>query len=499
MDSEEKTDPALTPVIIGVGECNDRPPEGERGLDSAQLMASALVAAACDAGHGDWIGAIERLHVVPQISWRDIDVPASLAAQTGIPVERIVQAEEATGDSPTRLLDVAAEAIRRGELSVAAVTGGEALRNAARRTDRPPQPLFSGSARVATDLRRRYGLLVPADIYPLYENAWRAQQGQSLEQGQAESGAIWAAMSEVAATSQGAWLRTPRSAGEIVEATPANRLIAFPYTKLMVANSSVNQGAAVIVCSLAHARAAGVPDDRLVYVGAGAAAHEPDEALARAAFVTPPGMQVTLERVLPRNGLTIADVEHVELYSCFPCVPKMARAVLGWPEDRSVTVHGGLTFGGGPIANYMGHAIAAMVRKIREGARNGLLFGNGGYCSHNHAIVLRGSPVKERAGWSHDGDQAEADARRGSIPALTDVIEGELPVETYTVVYDREGEPKYGVVLSRSPSGERVIAQVPPEDARSLAWLTSGNAEPVGALGRNRRVGETLIWSAPTR
>jgi len=107
----------------------------------------------------------------------------------------------------------------------------------------------------------------------------------------------------------------------------------------------------------------------------------------------------------------------------------------------------------------MGHAIAAMVRKIREGARNGLLFGNGGYCSHNHAIVLSRSPVDERTGWSHDGDQAEADARRGSIPALSDMIEGELPVETYTVVYDREGErclrPKCGGIIRRRTQGGR--------------------------------------------
>lgn len=66
-----------------------------------------------------------------------------------------------------------------------------------------------------------------------------------------------------------------------------NRPIAFPYTKFMVANSSVNQGAAYIVTSLKTARKAGVPEGRLVYVWGGAAAHDREDPLARASWGTP--------------------------------------------------------------------------------------------------------------------------------------------------------------------------------------------------------------------
>src|SRR3546814_15414103 len=77
-------------------------------------------------------------------------------------------------------------------------------------------------------------------------------------------------------------------------------------------------------------------------------------------------METSITRTLELNGMTVEDFDAVELYRCFPCVPKMARRILGWPWDRPATVFGGLTFGGGPIANYMSHAIVSMVEQLRR-------------------------------------------------------------------------------------------------------------------------------------
>ncbi len=488
-------DPKRVPVVIGVGEVNDRPAPGQAGMDPVELMAAALRAADEDAG-GGFIARCDRLFVVPQISFRDLDVPTLLSSRLGVAPDRVRQAAQASGDTPIHHLNDAANAIGAGEAQVCLVTGGEALRTAAQRaaavgdTGGP----FKGSKQSASDLRRRYGMINPSEIYPLFENGTRAAWGQSLAQAQAETGEIWSRMSQVAETSDGAWLRKARTPAEITEATADNRPIAFPYTKLMVANASVNQGAAFIVTSLAVARAAGVPEDRLVYVGLGAAAHEADDPLARAAWNIPPGMRVSLEQAMALNGLTVADLDHVEFYSCFPCVPKMARRVIGWPLDRPVTVHGGLTFGGGPIANYMSHAVAGMVRKLRGGSRNGLLFANGGHCTHNHTIVLTRTPPTE-VQFPQDYDfQAQADAARGAIPPLSDEIEGPCTLETYTVAYDRSGAPAYGVVFSRTADGKRTVARVAPEDEATMAFLTDGAREPVGSPGGTLRQGDTLHW-----
>lgn len=479
------------PVIIGVGEVNDRPENPDDGLDSAGLMAEALRKADADAG-GGWIEACDLLHVVPQISW-DLDIPALLQAQTGIALDRIVEAPIPSGDSPVRLLNDAANAIGDGSARVVAITGGEALRTAARRN--AGATIFTKSLELATELRRKYGLINPGEIYPLYENAMRPAFGQGLAEGQAESALIWSKMSQVAESAEGAWLKKPLAPDEIAEASASNRPIAFPYSKLMVANSSVNQGAAVIVTSLAEARTRGIPEDRLVYIGAGAAAHESDEPLDRAAWTSTPSMPVSIGKALELNELGGEDLDHVELYSCFPCVPKLARRILGWPADKPVTVHGGLTFGGGPVANYMTHAIAAMVRLLREKGEFGFLFANGGHCSHNHSIVLMRDAPQENPFPQDYHYQHEADAARRPIPSLTDAYEGKAPLETYTIIYNRGGEPDYGVALSRNRLGERIVARVQPEDARSIAFLTDGKAEPVGHEGMHRRVDDMLVWS----
>ena len=284
------------------------------------------------------------------------------------------------------------------------------------------------------------------------------------------------------------------SATEVIAPSDNNRLIAFPYTKLQVANSSVNQGAGFIVTSLAEARRRGIADDRLVYVGYGAAAHESGNFLARDRYDASPSLATSIERTMELNAVATDDLAHVELYSCFPCVPKMARRVLDWPLDKPATVFGGLTFGGGPIGNYMSHAVVAMVEKLRGTGDKGLLFANGGYATHNHTILLSGAPTG--AAFPQDFDyQAEADERRDDVPPLDKDYVGSAVIESYTVHYGRDGAPKSGVVVVRTPDGARSLASVPADDAETIAFLTDGKREPVGVSGRIVRKGENLaIW-----
>lgn len=479
-------DPERVPVIVGVGQVNDRPERAEEGHDPVSLMAEALRRADADAG-GKWLMDCHSLTVVNQIGWPELNpLDGVLARALGMTPAHRAQTATPSGDSPIRLLHEAANRIGRGKARICAVVGGEALRTAAvcrARTDGgKPDAMREAAHRVRQGYAQSHGLVLPADVYPLYENACRAAWGQTLAEGQAESGAIWSRMSRAAAQSEGAWLREPLLAQDIVTPSEFNRAIAFPYTKLQVANSSVNQGAGFLVSSLAEARRRGLPENSLVHIGHGAAAHEAEHFLARDRFDYSPSLAVSIERTLSLGGVGAADLAHVELYSCFPCIPKMARRVLGWPLDRPASVFGGLTFGGGPIGNYMSHAVAAMVAKLRGTADKGLLYANGGYATHNHAILLSGAPTG--AVFPQDFDfQAEADARRGPIPPLDEGYEGAATIETYTVHYDRDGSPRSGAIVARTPEGARTLALVPASDAGMLAMLTSGAAEPVGVAG----------------
>ncbi len=483
-------DPARIPVIIGVGQVNDRPTDPAAGLDSLGLMQAALKEADRDAG-GGWIASLDSLALVDQISFRQLgDLSAPLAEALGITPRLCYKTPYASGDSPIRLLNEAAQRIAAGEIAVAAVVGGEALRTAAQRAAQAAGGSASdhnimrqGANRAPPSLRQRYGLLAPVDVYPLYENAGRTAYGQTLAEAQAESGEIWSLFSEVASHNPGAWIRKAVTADEIVRPSADNRPIAFPYNKLMVANSSVNQGAGFILTSLAEAGAAGVDESRLVYVGAGAAAHEPNDVLARDRYDRSPSMAVSIERALSLNGLTTADIDMVELYSCFPCVPKMARRILDWPLERPATVFGGLTFGGGPIGNYMSHGVVSMVLALRERGRTGLLFANGGICTTNHTIALRRTPFAPETVLQAFDVQADADARREPAPPLDEDYVGPGAIETYTVFYERDGQPRFGTIVGRGPDGQRFLAKVPAWDEAGIALLTDGQVEPVGSRG----------------
>jgi acetyl-CoA C-acetyltransferase len=480
------------PVIVGVGQLNDRPDDDAQALDTLALMTAALHLADRDAG-GGFVRQVGSLGIVEQMSWPTAAWPGPhkitphLLAALGIAPGHVVLTDEPSGDSPLRLLNDAANLIGSGEVQVAAVVGGEALRTAARRAatqGAPKQDLIRQvMEQRAGPLKKQYGLLTATDVYPLYENACRAAWGQSLAEAQAETAAIWSGLSAAATDNPDAWIRRRHEPVELLAASEHNRPISFPYSKLMVANSSVNQGAAVIVASLAKAREMGVPDERLVYIGPGASAHEPEDFLARERYDGSPSMAVSLQRAMALNGLAAGDLDLVELYSCFPCVPKMARRILPWPLERRHSVYGGLTFGGGPIANCMTHAVATMTQKLRQAGRHGLIFANGGYATHNHTLVLTREPVPAGSFPQRHDHQNEADALRGPVPPLIEGYTGQAVVETYMVPYDRAGQPRFATVIARTPGGERFVCRVPPADGATLAALTSGEREPVGRTG----------------
>jgi acetyl-CoA C-acetyltransferase len=490
------------PVIVGVGQVNDRDETDKPslGLDSLGLMEAALRAADRDAG-GGWLSRLDSLAVVDQISCPELgDVSAPLADRLGANPRICHKTPYSSGDSPLLLLNEAANRIGAGEISVAAVVGGEALRTAARRATAQgadassPNAVRAVAMRRAPNYRQRYGLTAPVDVYPLYENACRAAYGQTLAQAQTESADIWSRFSAVAADNPGAWLRRFVSADEIKTVSAANRPIAFPYCKLMVANSSVNQGAGFLVTSLAAARAHGIGEERLIFVGRGAAAKESADFLARASYAQSPSMAVSLRRALELNELDRVDLDHVELYSCFPCVPKMARRIIGWPIEKPATVFGGLTFGGGPIGNYMSHAVVSMVSTLRQGGRHGLLFANGGLATNNHSIVLSRAPPAPHS-FPQDFDfQAEADAIRGPVPPLQEDYCGSAAIETYTVLYHRDGSPGPAAIVGRAAGGSRFLAKIPAADSAAIQWLTSGTREPVGATGTAFKGADGDTW-----
>jgi acetyl-CoA C-acetyltransferase len=482
------------PVIVGVGEISDHPRDLTAGLEPLSLMVAALTRAEQDCG-AKLLHAIDSLDVVNFLSWRYHDPERQLAARLGI-APRHANYGPVGGESPIRYLHEAAQRIARGECSVAAVCGAEA-QSTATKAERAGVALpWTPFAHDVAEPKRgaafqkpiavKLGVFRPVTVYPLYEAAASAHWGQTPRQAMAESGQLWATYSAVAAQNPEAWLKRSFTPEQITQPSPDNRLIAWPYTKLMVANPMVNQGAAILLTSLAKARAAGIADDKMVHVRGGASAEEARDYLERDQFVESHAQNAVLKAATALvDGYGDRDArafDAIELYSCFPCVPKMARRTLGIGVDVEPTVTGGLTFFGAPLNDYMAHAACAMVRKLRGGAKSGLLYGQGGFVTKHHALVLsRQAPAHVLA--QDTSVQAEADRNRQTVPRFVTEAAGRGAVESFTVIHGRSGDAEHGVVMLRTADNARALARVPVRDGATLSHLTNMDRTPVGSVG----------------
>jgi acetyl-CoA C-acetyltransferase len=478
------------PVIVGVGEIVDRPKEIVEGLEPLALLAEALRRAEADSG-APLLTEIDSLDVVNFLSWRYRDPERQLAARLGIDPKHNHYGPVG-GESPIRFLHEAALRIARGECTVAAVCGAEA-QSTATKAERAgialpwtpfahdvPEP--KRNAAFQKPMAVKLGVFRPVSVYPFYEAATAAHWGQTPRQALAESGALWSAYSQVASHNPNSWLKRTFSPEEITTPGPDNRLIAWPYTKLMVANPMVNMGGAVLMTSLARARAAGVREERMVHVHGGASAEEPRDYLERDQFTESHAQNAVLEAAMDLVGDDGGAFDAIELYSCFPCVPKMARRTLGLDAGVQPTVTGGLTFFGAPLNTYMTHAACAMVRKLRSGAALGLLYGQGGFVTKHHALVLsRRAPPAPLA--QDTNVQGKADRRRGRVPAFVTEASGSGKVESFTAIYGRDNEIEHGVVMLRTFHDARALARVPSGDRATLAHLLNPDRSPVGSVG----------------
>ncbi|MBR0824295.1 acetyl-CoA acetyltransferase [Bradyrhizobium manausense] len=478
------------PVIVGIGEIVDRPKEITAGLEPLDLLEQALRRAEADAG-AKLLGEVQSLDVVNFLSWRYRDPEKLLAQRLGIAPAHCYYGPVG-GESPIRYLHEAAQRIARGECTVAAVVGAEAQSTATKAERAGAKLPWTPFAHDVEEPKRgaafqkplavKLGVFRPVTVYPFYESASSAYWGQTPREAMAESGTLWSRYSEAASQNPNAWLKRRFAPEEITTPRADNRLIAWPYNKLMVANPSVNMGGALLLTSLAKAHAAGIAEDKLVYPLGGASAEEPRDYLLRDQFYESHPQNAVLNAVMDLAGGDGKKFDAIELYSCFPCVPKMARRTLGLGADVQPTVTGGLTFFGAPLNTYMTHAACAMVRKLRGGAKLGLLYGQGGFVTKHHALVV--SKTLPREALKQDTSvQSVADRNKRAVPDFVTEATGKGKVESFTVLYGRNGDVEHGVVMLRTADDRRTLGRIPAGDTATLSHLLNMDRSPVGSLG----------------
>lgn len=483
------TPPANTPILVGAGQYVARDTaSAETMLSPIALAALAAERALADCGARVPLApAIDVLAVVrffehsvrDRVMWPNPfggsdNVPWAVAGRLGATPRRALYAEVG-GQTPQRLVNRMAEHIHAGEVKLAVLTGAEAIaaiREATRRNLAldwreqaegefedcwPAYPMVS-------DYELRHGVALPIHVYALFEQARRHATGQSLADYRAAIGELFAPFSAVAAANPYAQFPRARTPAEIALPGGDNYLVCEPYTRWMVAQDAVNQGAAVVLTSVGAAREFGIPESQWVYLRAYADVDELQVSL-RPSLAESPAQQLAIARALDTAGLALADLAHIDLYSCFPIAVTSACAALDLDPatTRAPTLTGGLPYCGGPGNNYSMHAIAEVMARLRAApSTHGLVVANGGYLSKHSVGVYSGSldepwlPVSS-------ADQQRA-AKAGPAVELAEVAHGTGTIESYAAMY-RKGQPAGGLIVARQADGRRCLALAHPDDA----------------------------------
>ncbi|GAB3141431.1 acetyl-CoA acetyltransferase [Amycolatopsis stemonae] len=443
-----------TPVLVGGGQLNQR----DDPREPVDMIVEVARLAAVDAGAPGLAEAVESVRIVGMLSWRYRDPGLLVGERLGAPVRHTVYTGNG-GSHPQALVNDAAEDIAAGRCDVVLVGGAEAWRTrmALKAEGRRPEWTVQGDGPeperrpdvpMRDPLEVRAGLDRPAFVYPLFEQAIRLSAGRGVAEHRERIAALWSRFSEVAAANPAAWTPRVHTPEEIATPGPKNRVISWPYTKLMNSNNNVEQAAAVLVCSVEAARRFGVPEDRWVFPRAGAEASDTAAIAARPRLDGSPAIRAAGRAAMELAG--VDDLGPVDLYSCFPSAVQVAAAELGLPIDEPLTITGGLTFAGGPWNNYSTHAIAAMISEVRRTQRPGLITANSGYLTKHSIGVYAPSPGD---GFRRRSVAVEADPVRATEHV------GPAELEAWTVSYTRDGEPETAMAALRTPDGARTLAR----------------------------------------
>ena len=456
-----------TPVLVGYGQVNQR--DENPAVEPIDLM----VAAARAGADPRVLEAADSVRVVSLLSWRYRD-PGLLLAQRLRAPDAATRYTGVGGNTPQSLVNEACLDIQNGRADVVLIAGAEVWRTRSRmraagakadwtRQDEsvPMAPGADEGVPMAGPAELKINLDRPAYVYPRCEPALRISAGEQSDEHRRRIGELWSRFSEVAATNPHAWSREPVPADQIWRPNPANRMISWPYTKLMNSNNMVDQAAVLVLTSAEKAEHLQIPTDRWVFPYAGTDAHDTYAIGERAQFHTSPAIRIAGRRALALADTDIDQVDLIDLYSCFPSAVQVAATELGLSADdpaRPLTVTGGLTFAGGPWNNYVTHSIATMAERLRAApGQRGLITANGGYLTKHSFGVYGTEPPGHEFRW--EDVQSEVD-REPIRRALVD-WSGVGTVETWTTPFDRQGAPEKAFLAVRTPDDARVLAVVP--------------------------------------
>jgi acetyl-CoA C-acetyltransferase len=469
-----------TPVLVGAGQYVDRDSGPGAGLSPMDMLAEVARRAIADSGGSGLAAAIDTIAVVRLFAdsapafaspfGRQNNLPHAIARRIGASPRSMVYGPVG-GNTPQMLANHFMEAIASGEADVVLLAGCEPIRTQSRAqkagialdwnehaptdADAPFQEM-----QMVSRHELAHGIALPVNVYPLFENALGHHYGRDAVAHRHAIGKLMARFTEVAAGNPFAQLPIARSAEELITPTDDNRMIGYPYTKYLNANMFVDQGAAILLMSLASADRLGVPQERRLFLHGSADVAEKILVSERVDYHSSPAIRIGAAHALAEAGMSLPDLAHIDLYSCFPSAVQIAADMIGLDhhDPRGLTLTGGLPYFGGPGNNYTMHGIVEVAARCRAAPGSvGLVFANGGYLT-KHSFGVWSTTARPFTRTDPATYQREVDSM--ASPPLDESPEGQGTIETFTVIHDRS-EPRFAILVGRlSGSGRRFLAQV---------------------------------------
>lgn len=428
------------------------------------MMVEAIKRAAAGAGAEALLARADRIEI-PRGIWNYSDPARLVAHAIGAESAQTVLAE--IGILQQTIINRACSSISSGEASVVLITGAEAKYRALRakiggvelaetaQTGAVPDITLQPDAELWSQVESDAGLGMPVGYYAIMDSALRYQQGLSVAEHRDQMAQMYAEFSDIAAANPDAWTTQSVAPAFIRNASERNKMLAFPYTKLHNSQWNVDQAAGLIFCSVQVARELGIGRDRWIFPLAGVESNAMSVMAARKQLDRCYGFHFCGKRVLELAGKAVQDIHRIELYSCFPQAVRAQLREIGLASDRPLSVTGGMTFGGGPLNNFVLQATVKMAQALRDApGETGLVTCVSGM-NTKQACALYSSEPNPR-GWQAADVSAEVTAAT-DLCKLAAEYEGAAKIAGYTVLYQGEA-PWRAVAVCDIPNGARTVA-----------------------------------------
>ena len=455
------------PVLVGIGSLQQKGSFEE--LDEALiLMEKATLNAIEDTQAPEIKNIIDEIQI-PKGYWAYRDPGKWIAEKHGF--SKAKTSVTKIGVLQQNLINSACKKIINGNIRASLIVGGEAR-------FKKIQALKEGldfeeiQLTVNPDhyVKAKEDLYVPEELdalgmmavgyYAIIESSIRHKSKRTIKEHEKFLGDLYERFSQIAAQNPHAWNQRIFTSKEIQNPSLKNQRIAYPYNKLHNSSWNVNQASALILTSEEIANKLNIPSSQRVFPLISSETNHMIGVIQRPDISHPIGLQLAAEFLLETAAKNKVNPSLYELYSCFPAAVQLFSESLNVPKNIDKTITGGMPFAGGPLNNYMLHATAQMLMKIREHTNEiGLITGVSGMMTKQALSIWGKDPVMD-----FESMDVTAEAEKLEIPVpMSNLKKGDARVIGCTVLYEKLN-PLKAVFYAEDSQGCRLVLTSNEED-----------------------------------